>query len=399
MKQDRKKGGKVPNLRFPEFEGEWEVKKINTFTTIKAGATPSTLKPEYWNGSIRWMSSGELNNKKIYEVNGRISELGLQKTSTSLIPVGCVLIGLAGQGKTRGTAAVNYVELCTNQSIASILPSAEVDTEFLYQNIESRYQELRDISSGDGGRGGLNLKIIGNFSIPVCSLREQQKIAKFLILLDERISTQNKIIEKLESLIRGIYFAAKRDNWEMQFLKDILEERDEQNSCNCPVYSVAVREGVINQIEHLGRSFAAKDTRNYNVVHYGDIVYTKSPTGSFPYGIVKQSFVNHPVAVSPLYGVYKPKNPHIANILHYYFLSPINANNYLHSLIQKGAKNTINITSQRFLDKTILLPTNEMEIKNISLLLGIISKKNQIEKDVQKKLYTQKAFLLQQMFI
>lgn len=185
----------------------------------------------------------------------------------------------------------------------------------------------------------------------------------------------------------------------MQFLKDILEERDEQNSCNYPVYSVAVREGVINQIEHLGRSFAAKDTRNYNVVHYGDIVYTKSPTGNFPYGIVKQSFINHPVAVSPLYGVYKPKNPHIANILHHYFLSPINANNYLHSLIQKGAKNTINITSQRFLDKVILLPIDEDKIKKISCLLTDASRKIHLEKDILRKLEVQKIFLLQRMFI
>jgi type I restriction enzyme S subunit len=185
----------------------------------------------------------------------------------------------------------------------------------------------------------------------------------------------------------------------MYYLKDILEERNEQNIHEYPVFSVAVREGVINQIEHLGRSFAAKNTLNYNVVQFGDIVYTKSPTGDFPYGIVKQSSINHPVAVSPLYGVYKPKNLHWGNILHHYFLSPINANNYLHSLIQKGAKNTINITSQRFLDKAILLPTNEIEIKNISLLLKVISKKIHLEKNVLKKLETQKAFLLQQIFI
>lgn len=60
-------------------------------------------------------------------------------------------------------------------------------------------------------------------------------------------------------------------------------------------------------MEYLGRSFAASDTSKYHVVHYGDLVYTKSPTGSFPYGIIKQSYNQNEVAVSPLYGVYEPK--------------------------------------------------------------------------------------------
>ena len=195
----------VPNLRFPEFSGEWERCKVKDFTKVVAGATPSTSNKEYWGGDIRWMNSGELNLKRVYEVQGRITQLGYEKTSTKIIPPQSVLIGLAGQGKTRGTAAINYIELCTNQSIASILPSDKYYPEFLYQNIESRYKELRDISSGDGGRGGLNLQMIYNLNIPYCSISEQRKIGDFLCLLDQRIETQRKIIEKYESLIRGIY--------------------------------------------------------------------------------------------------------------------------------------------------------------------------------------------------
>lgn len=182
-------------------------------------------------------------------------------------------------------------------------------------------------------------------------------------------------------------------------LAGLLDERKEQNANGYTIFSVAVNEGLINQIEHLGRSFAAKDTSNYNVVRFGDIVYTKSPTGSFPYGIIKQSHIKHPVAVSPLYGVYQPKNIHIGNILHHYFLSPINANNYLHSLIQKGAKNTINITSQHFLDKKVLLPTDSVEIENLSQILISVRQKINLEKEVMNQLNNQKCFLLKEMFI
>ena len=126
----------VPKLRFKEFEGSWLETTIGEISPkIIAGGTPSTLKPEFWNGNIRWMNSGELNLKRVYEVENRITEEGLEKSSTKLIPLGCVLIGLAGQGKTRGTVAINMVDLCTNQSIASIHPNPKVfDEDFLYCN-------------------------------------------------------------------------------------------------------------------------------------------------------------------------------------------------------------------------------------------------------------------------
>ncbi len=185
----------------------------------------------------------------------------------------------------------------------------------------------------------------------------------------------------------------------MQPLRDLFVVRSERNTDRYTVFSVAVEKGLVNQVEHLGRSFAAKDTSNYNVVREGDIVYTKSPTGNFPYGIIKQSYVNYPVAVSPLYGVYKPHNVHVGNILNYYFLSPISANNYLSPLVQKGAKNTINISTAHFLDNSVLLPTCEMEIEKISLTLTSLNSKLHIERGVLNKLNSQKQYLLSQMFI
>ncbi|MGI8835171.1 MAG: restriction endonuclease subunit S [Pyrinomonadaceae bacterium] len=96
-------------IRFKDGNGnnypDWEEKRLSEFAEVSAGATPSTLKPEYWGGDIRWMNSGELNLKRVYDVENRISKLGLKKSSTRLLPKHCVLIGLAGQGKTRGTVA------------------------------------------------------------------------------------------------------------------------------------------------------------------------------------------------------------------------------------------------------------------------------------------------------
>ncbi len=177
-----------------------------------------------------------------------------------------------------------------------------------------------------------------------------------------------------------------------------MTERNEANTAQHEVCSVSVSQGVVNQVEFLGRSFAANDISHYNVVHYGDIIYTKSPTGNFPYGIVKRSSQENLVAVSPLYAVYIPASNDIGCFLHYYFCNAVYAKNYLYKLIQKGAKNTINITNQRFLENTINLPKAK-QLAQVVALLNCLSKKKQLAENLLVLLNKQKQFFLNQMFI
>jgi type I restriction enzyme S subunit len=240
---------------------------------------------------------------------------------------------------------------------------------------------------------------LSKVSLFVPSAKEQDRIAQLLNAIDKRIEVQSGLIEKLESLISGItLIISKSDDCEFIRLSEILTERNEVNTAQYEVYSVSVSQGVVNQVDYLGRSFAAKDTSNYNVVHYGDIVYTKSPTGEFPYGIVKRSGQTDPVAVSPLYGVYKPASNEIGCFLHYYFCNPVSAKNYLHKLIQKGAKNTINITNQRFLENTIKVPKAE-KLTIVVKLLNQISAKKQHAEELLTYYRKQKRYFLSQMFI
>lgn len=127
-------------------------------------------------------------------------------------------------------------------------------------------------------------------------------------------------------------------------LCEVLSERKEKNvEQNLRICSVAVQKGVVDQVEHLGRSYAANDTSNYSVAHYGDIIYTKSPTGDFLYGIVKQNLLQETVAVSPLYGVFTPLTFGLGYFLHTYFQSAICARNYLLPIVQKGAKTQLTL--------------------------------------------------------
>ena len=182
------------------FSGEWEIKRLGDFADCVAGGTPSTVNKEYWGGVIRWMSSSELNDKIIQDVEKRITERGLRESNTKIIPPRCVLIGLAGQGKTRGTVAINLVEICTNQSIAAIYPNEYFVPEYLYYNLDARYHELRGMSTGDGGRGGLNLQIIQSISVPFPEIAEQRAIAEVLSDVDRLLVTLEVLIAKKRAI-------------------------------------------------------------------------------------------------------------------------------------------------------------------------------------------------------
>lgn len=211
--EERKKGVMQKlfsqEVRFKADDGsefpEWEEKKIDDVATCFAGATPSTKIPEYWEeGTIRWMSSGEVNNGQIHDTEKRISQLGFDKCSTKMVKPNSVVMALAGQGKTRGMVAITRVPLCTNQSLCAIETNDDICDDYLYQYLQTQYNNLRLISSGDGTRGGLNLKLVGGYVVIVPCLAEQQKIADCLSSLDEVIEKQKATLAAWEELKKGL---------------------------------------------------------------------------------------------------------------------------------------------------------------------------------------------------
>jgi len=192
-------------VRFPGFEGEWDEIRIGNAASLMVGGTPSTHRPEFWGGDIRWMNSGDIHQKRIYEVDGRITTQGLANSSAKMLPINSVLVALAGQGKTRGTVAINKVELSTNQSIAAIFPNSDfLDYEYLFYVLDARYEELRRLSTGDGGRGGLNLQILKEIWLSKPTVKEQTQIAEVLRVCDASIACCSQYIRELHSEKRGL---------------------------------------------------------------------------------------------------------------------------------------------------------------------------------------------------
>ena len=191
---------KIPAIRFRGFTDAWEQRELGENCEITTGGTPTTSNSDYWNPKeIPWLSSGEVHKKRISATDDKISRLGLENSSARWVKPCSVLVALAGQGKTRGTVAINEIALTTNQSIAAIYPE-EHDAEFLFQNLESRYEELRAISSADGSRGGLNKHLLSAVTIPYAETREQQKIGIFFRDLDSLITLHQRELEKLRNI-------------------------------------------------------------------------------------------------------------------------------------------------------------------------------------------------------
>ena len=388
MAQDKdQKTLNVPPLRFPGFTDEWKNNKVgNLFEISVAGDIDKSSISHNQSKKYPYpIISNSLENEGIYGYTNKY------KCEAGTITV-------TGRG-TLGIAKSRDYKYYPIVRLLSLKPCDSIDYRFAQYalNLIHYFFEVTGVPQ-------LTAPQLSSYDIRYPTLSEQQKIARFLSLIDERIATQNKIIDNLQSLIKGliqhlIRVGLEKGTWHKVMLSEVLQERNEVNIEYYPVHSVSVSVGIVNQIEYLGRSFAAKDTSHYHVVRYGDIVYTKSPTGNQPYGIIKQSFCQNPVAVSPLYGVYDPISFEIGNILHYYFLNPLNTNNYLLPLIQKGAKNTINITNRRFLENIIPLPISNEEIISVSKTLSSLNSKIELENRALNTLLKERQYLLNMLFI
>lgn len=231
--------GNTPNIRFKGFTNDWEQRKVSDVAKIIAGGTPSTKENSYWEPKeIPWLSSGEVHKKYITFTDDMISQIGMNNSSAKMVAKDSVLIALAGQGKTRGTVAINRIPLTTNQSIAAMTFNENFIPEFVFYNLENRYDELRRMSSGDGSRGGLNKQLVGDIEIPYTEKKEQERIGSFFESLDRIITLHQRKCDETKKLKKfmlqkmfpkkdakkpEIRFAGFTDDWEQRKWIDTVD--------------------------------------------------------------------------------------------------------------------------------------------------------------------------------
>lgn len=210
-------------------------------------------------------------------------------------------------------------------------------------------------------------------------------------------------MDKLKSKKPLIRFPEFKDSWEYRKLSELLSEAKKRNEDlkfgKDEVLSVSGEFGIVNQIEHLGRSYAGVSVHQYHVVETGDIVYTKSPLKENPYGIIKLNKGKAGI-VSTLYAVYNvQKQNAVGEFIEYYFSLDANTNRYLRPLVKKGAKNDMKINNAYVLHDRIFVPTITEQKRIASFfttldkeIAELKQKKNfleQYKKGVMQKLFSQ----------
>ena len=247
-------------------------------------------------------------------------------------------------------------------------------------------------------------------TMTVPSVDEQRQIGAFFDRLDSLITLHQRKYDKLcvlkksmldkmfpkgGSLYPEIRFAGFTDPWEQRKLENYVVVSTTKNVDSKfgkeDVLSVSGEYGVVNQITFQGRSFAGASVSNYGVVNTGDVVYTKSPLNSNPYGIIK---VNKgiPGIVSTLYAIYHPRDNVYANFIQVYFEQHERMNNYMHPLVNKGAKNDMKVTAENALKGMVTFPSREEQyvisafFSRLDSLITLHQRKLELLRNIKKSM-------------
>ena len=193
-------------MRFSEFTGEWNISTIGAEFDLYSGNTPSRLDKQQFMGKVNWISSGELKEHYISSTKEKITEIAANNNNLKILPIGTFIIaiyGLEAEG-VRGTCSITKETSTISQACMAFMTKGNVTNEFLYSWYK-KHGNLIGIRYAQGTKQqNLSYDIISQFRISFPSVQEQAKLERFISLLDERIATQNKIIEKLETLIKGL---------------------------------------------------------------------------------------------------------------------------------------------------------------------------------------------------
>ena len=387
----------VPPLRFPKFTEEWETKPINDLAVVIGGGTPDTTVKSYWDGEIQWFTPSEIGKTKYVDLSLRtITEDGLNNSSAKRLPPNTILLSSRA---TIGECSLSLRECATNQGFQSLV-SKKCNVDFLYYLIQTKKNDLIRKSCGSTFLE-ISANEVRKIQVSIPSDVEQQKIAGLLSLIDERIATQNKIIEdlkKLKSAISKQVFAQKPNGWNrLDTLFSKGKAGGTPTSTNKEYYNGEIPFLSINDITKQGKYV------QYTENHLSQSGLENSSAWMVPeYSLIMSMYasvglvtINEiPITTSQAMFAMQLKDKDLLDYL-YYYLSYFKYR-YIHKYLETGTQSNINADIVR----GIMIPTyghsRNMEIA--STLQGFDAKIDN-ELSVLELFNRQKNYLLSQMFI
>ena len=380
-------------MRFKDFDNNWKVYKIDDITKSCGGGTPSTKNELYWNGNIPWISSSDLfdNDIRSININRYITKDALLNSSTKLCPKGTIcIVSRVGVGKI----AISECEICTSQDFMNII-DFKGNKYFLAQLLQNKIKssQLQGTSIK-----GITTKEIKDLRLFIPCMKEQDKIMQFLYIIDEKINTQIKIINKYKSLINQIYDCLLwnfKDTKKIK-LSDILIEKNEKSKINDQYpFLISTVKGLFLQSEYFDREIASSNNIGYKITNKRDIII--SPQNLWMGNITYNDKYDNGL-VSPSYKIYtindKYNPTYISTLLKSYRAL------YMFKTVSEQGASIVrrNLNLDSFYEISFNIPSKKEQDK-ISKLINSFNIKISLEEKYLQDLQYQKKFLLDNMFI
>ena len=383
----------VQALRFPEFSREWKRHKLSEICSFYSGGTPSSSKKEFYNGNIPFIRSGELHKDKTELF---ITEDGLNSSAAKLVEIGDLLLAL--YGATSGDIAISKIKGAINQAILCI--RTKQNKKFI-ESVWNKHVERLLQTYLQGGQGNLSADIVKNIPFYFADLEEQDKLANFISLLDERISTQNKIIEdlkKLKSAISKQVFAQEPNGWSrLDTLFSKGKAGGTPTSTNKEYYNGEIPFLSINDITKQGKyvRYTENHLSQSGLENSSAWVVPKYSLIMSMYASVGLVTINEiPITTSQAMFAMQLKDKDLLDYL-YYYLSYFKYR-HIHKYLETGTQSNINADIVR----GIMIPTyGDSRNMEIASTLQSIDMKIDNELSILKLFNRQKNYLLSQMFI
>ena len=389
-------------MRFPEFSGEWNKYTINDLATVVGGGTPDTTVKSYWGGDIQWFTPSEIGKNKYVDFSKRtITRDGLDNSSAKLLPLHTILLSSRA---TVGECSIASNECTTNQGFQSLI-AKQCNIDFLYYLIQTKKKDLIRNACGSTFLE-ISANEIRKIKVAVPVQNEQEQIAKLLSLIDERIATQNKIIEKYESLIKGL-----NDSLYKQYGNAITTsfadlghsysglsgKSAEDFGSGKPfiTYLNVYSNSVVNENDY--QYVRISDGEKQNVVKYGDVLFTLSSETPEEVGIGSIYLGKSDVYLNSFcFGIHITDTkvafpPYLS-----YYVSSTPFRKFIYPYAQGSTR--FNLCKADFEKARIKIPSLENQ-KRIYFILSHIASKVKTETKLLDLFRLQKQSLLRQMFI
>lgn len=382
-------------MRFPEFSGEWEKKKLKDVCTFYSGGTPSSSNKDYYFGDIPFIRSGELHERSTELF---ISEDGLNNSSAKMVYKGDLLLAL--YGATSGDIAISQIEGAINQAILCI--NTKHSKEYIKAIWQKHVQKILQTYL-QGGQGNLSADIVKNISFYFTSSKEQDKLANFIRLLDERIATQNKIIEDLKKLKSAIVkiLLCNRSGESFKlgdvgcFVRGLAYANEDVTEDKAA--TVVIRANNLNYGSYVDKGevvYVNKTPTTSQTLRKGDIVICMANGSSTLVG--KNSyypFNDGQSTIGAFCGIYRTSHP-----LAKWLMQSQRYKRLVYQSLQGGNGAIANLNGDDILNMSFPLIEKEKS-KSIIFTLEAIEKSLTVNKGLQRLYSMQKSYLLKQMFI